>query len=98
MENLAVASLENNFELSGNYSQSQVLKADKYGWFKIQPKFLQRFLSAKWALFWLCWAGAMQGWFFSLFLHCKCVVIITLYGKRYLGSTEHIIISTYLPT
>lgn len=32
-----------------------------YGWFNIRPKFLQRFLSAKWALFWLCWAGAMQG-------------------------------------
>lgn len=32
-----------------------------YGWGKFQPKFLQGLLSAKWALFWLCWAGAMQG-------------------------------------
>jgi NRPS condensation-like uncharacterized protein len=26
-----------------------------------RPRWLQRFLSAKWVLFWLCWAGAMQG-------------------------------------
>lgn len=32
-----------------------------FGWFGIQPKFMQKFLSAKWALFWLCWAGALQG-------------------------------------
>lgn len=63
MDNLVVAPLPNNVEFSGSYNQSQVSKADKYGWFKIQPKFLQRFLSAKWALFWLCWAGAMQGLF-----------------------------------
>lgn len=32
-----------------------------FGWFGCRPKFLQTFLSAKWALFWLCWAGALQG-------------------------------------
>lgn len=32
-----------------------------FGWFGFQPKIFQTFLSAKWALFWLCWAGAMQG-------------------------------------
>lgn len=31
------------------------------GWWSFRPKCLQRFLSAKWALFWLCWAGAVQG-------------------------------------
>jgi hypothetical protein len=31
------------------------------GFGRWRPKWLQRFLSAKWALFWLCWAGAMQG-------------------------------------
>lgn len=88
MESLVVAPLPNNVELSGNYNQSQVVKADKYGWFKIQPKFLQRFLSAKWALFWLCWAGAMQGLFFDLWLHYTSIIVNRFYNKtRYLGET-----------
>lgn len=33
----------------------------QFGWLGCQPRFLQTFLSAKWALFWLCWAGALQG-------------------------------------
>lgn len=33
----------------------------KCGWFWFRPKYLQRFRTAKWALFWLCWTGAMQG-------------------------------------
>lgn len=32
-----------------------------FGWLKIRPKGLQGLLSPKWALFWLCWAGAVQG-------------------------------------
>lgn len=32
-----------------------------FGWFGYQPKCLQNLLSAKWALFWMCWAGALQG-------------------------------------
>lgn len=32
-----------------------------FGWLKYRPKQLQGFLSPKWALFWLCWAGAIQG-------------------------------------
>lgn len=31
------------------------------GWCFLRPKFLQRFRTAKWALFSLCWAGALQG-------------------------------------
>ncbi|KAJ6650086.1 hypothetical protein Bhyg_05330 [Pseudolycoriella hygida] len=31
-----------------------------YGLCGIKVKIFQRFLSAKWALFWLCWAGALQ--------------------------------------
>lgn len=33
------------------------------GWFSFRPKCLQRFMNPKWALFWLCWAGAVQGEF-----------------------------------
>lgn len=32
-----------------------------YGLCGFKVKIFQRFLSAKWALFWLCWAGALQG-------------------------------------
>lgn len=32
-----------------------------FGWCGYQPKSLQSLLSAKWALFWMCWAGALQG-------------------------------------
>ncbi|GBP12354.1 hypothetical protein EVAR_75787_1 [Eumeta japonica] len=30
------------------------------GWGSARPNWLQRFRTAKWALFWLCWAGALQ--------------------------------------
>lgn len=33
----------------------------RFGWSKWQPKCMQSLLSAKWALFWMCWAGALQG-------------------------------------
>lgn len=33
----------------------------QFGWLNFYPKLFERFLSAKWALFWLCWAGALQG-------------------------------------
>ena len=49
------SSVNNSVELNTSSYNCQ------YGWYKLRPKFLQRFLSAKWALFWLCWAGAMQG-------------------------------------
>ncbi|KAJ9593379.1 hypothetical protein L9F63_015083, partial [Diploptera punctata] len=30
------------------------------GWCFFRPRILQRFRTAKWVLFWLCWAGAVQ--------------------------------------
>lgn len=44
-------------------SPSSSLTSEKqyFGWFNCRPKFLQCLLSAKWALFWMCWAGALQG-------------------------------------
>lgn len=33
------------------------------GWFGVRPRWIQRFMTPKWALFWLCWAGAVQGEF-----------------------------------
>lgn len=39
--------------------------SDSYhcGWFGMRPRWIQQFLTPKWALFWLCWAGAVQGWY-----------------------------------
>lgn len=31
------------------------------GWLCFEPEVLQRFRTPKWVLFWLCWAGAVQG-------------------------------------
>uniref|UniRef100_A0A182MAI0 Uncharacterized protein n=1 Tax=Anopheles culicifacies TaxID=139723 RepID=A0A182MAI0_9DIPT len=31
------------------------------GWFALRPRWMERFMTPKWALFWLCWAGAVQG-------------------------------------
>uniref|UniRef100_A0A182VTG2 Uncharacterized protein n=1 Tax=Anopheles minimus TaxID=112268 RepID=A0A182VTG2_9DIPT len=30
------------------------------GWFALRPRWMERFMTPKWALFWLCWAGAVQ--------------------------------------
>ncbi|XP_008554726.1 solute carrier organic anion transporter family member 4A1 isoform X1 [Microplitis demolitor] len=55
------------------------------GWFKFRPKYLQKFRTAKWALFWLCWAGAMQGMVVNGFIN----VVITTIEKRFgLNSSE----------
>lgn len=53
----------NLIEKSIGSTSSDIIDADQYrfGWFKFQPKCLQSLLSAKWSLFWLCWAGALQG-------------------------------------
>lgn len=49
---------ENNHRIRDSELSEERLKC---GWFWLRPKSLQRFRTAKWALFWLCWAGAMQG-------------------------------------
>uniref|UniRef100_T1JNZ4 Solute carrier organic anion transporter family member n=1 Tax=Strigamia maritima TaxID=126957 RepID=T1JNZ4_STRMM len=54
-------------------------------WGFCRPKFLQRFRSARWVLFWLCWAGALQGMVVNGFVN----VIITTIERRFdLRSTE----------
>ncbi|CAH2103005.1 unnamed protein product [Euphydryas editha] len=42
----------------GEWSSERDLRC---GWGVLRPAWLQRFRTAKWALFWLCWAGAIQG-------------------------------------
>ncbi|XP_049876668.1 solute carrier organic anion transporter family member 4A1 [Pectinophora gossypiella] len=49
------------------------------GWGVLRPAWLQRFRTAKWALFWLCWAGAIQGMVVNGFVN----VVITTIEKRF---------------
>ncbi|XP_061708271.1 solute carrier organic anion transporter family member 4A1 [Cydia pomonella] len=49
------------------------------GWGALRPCWLQRFRTAKWALFWLCWAGAVQGMVVNGFVN----VVITTIEKRF---------------
>lgn len=51
-------------EQSGTVDATAALEEQqqqRYGWHRFQPQWLQRFCTAKWALFWLCWGGALQG-------------------------------------
>ncbi|XP_025992017.1 solute carrier organic anion transporter family member 4A1 isoform X2 [Solenopsis invicta] len=57
----------------------------KCGWFWFRPIYLQKFRTAKWALFWLCWAGAMQGMVVNGFIN---VVITTIERRFGLKSSE----------
>lgn len=49
-----------------------------FGWFGYQPKCLQKLLSAKWALFWMCWAGALQGKQLEINLIVSLIIIAIL--------------------
>ncbi|XP_033209479.1 solute carrier organic anion transporter family member 4A1 isoform X2 [Belonocnema kinseyi] len=49
------------------------------GWLRFRPGYLQKFRTAKWALFWLCWAGAMQG----LVVNGLINVVITTIERRF---------------
>lgn len=41
----------------------------KCGWFCLTPDCFQNFRTPKWVLFWLCWAGALQGKFYFLLIN-----------------------------
>ncbi|XP_055599366.1 solute carrier organic anion transporter family member 4A1 [Uranotaenia lowii] len=61
--------------------------ADVYhcGWFSFRPRWIQTFMTPKWALFWLCWAGAVQGLIVNGFIN---VVITTIERRFGLRSTQ----------
>ncbi|XP_043673485.1 solute carrier organic anion transporter family member 4A1 isoform X5 [Vespula pensylvanica] len=54
----------------------------KCGWFWFRPIYLQKFRTAKWALFWLCWAGAMQGMVVNGFVNVVITTIERRFGLR----------------
>lgn len=41
--------------------QVQVSDSTDIGWLKFRPMFLNRFMNARWMLFWLCWGSTLQG-------------------------------------
>ncbi|XP_013775144.1 solute carrier organic anion transporter family member 4A1-like [Limulus polyphemus] len=55
------------------------------GWFGIHPLCLQRFRTPRWVLFWICWAGALQGLIVNGFVN---VVITTIERRFNLKSRE----------
>uniref|UniRef100_A0AAG5DGR6 Solute carrier organic anion transporter family member n=2 Tax=Anopheles atroparvus TaxID=41427 RepID=A0AAG5DGR6_ANOAO len=55
------------------------------GWFGLRPKWMEVFMTPKWALFWLCWAGAVQGLVVNGFIN---VVITTIERRFGLRSTQ----------
>lgn len=54
----------------------------KCGWGVFRPRWLQRFRTAKWALFWLCWAGAIQGMVVNGFVNVVITTIERRFGLR----------------
>uniref|UniRef100_A0A1B0BLR6 Major facilitator superfamily (MFS) profile domain-containing protein n=1 Tax=Glossina palpalis gambiensis TaxID=67801 RepID=A0A1B0BLR6_9MUSC len=69
----------NDMEQKSSTTTGTFLSSHTIGWGKFRPKCLQRFCTAKWALFWLCWAGAMQG----LIVNGLINVVITTIEKRF---------------
>ncbi|CAH2049868.1 unnamed protein product, partial [Iphiclides podalirius] len=67
---------ETDSEGRGTQSGDHTLRC---GWGLFRPAWLQRFRTAKWALFWLCWAGAIQGMVVNGFVN----VVITTIEKRF---------------
>ncbi|XP_076361815.1 organic anion transporting polypeptide 26F isoform X2 [Tachypleus tridentatus] len=55
------------------------------GWFGIHPLCFQKFRTPRWVLFWLCWAGALQGLIVNGFVN---VVITTIERRFNLKSRE----------
>ncbi|KAK3926220.1 Solute carrier organic anion transporter family member 4A1 [Frankliniella fusca] len=52
------------------------------GWGCLQPDCLQRFRTAKWVLFWLCWAGGIQGMVVNGFVNVVITTIERRFGLR----------------
>ena len=51
----------NNEAVQNNYVSPEEEPSKGCGWWWFRPKCLQKKQTAKWVLFWLCWAGAVQG-------------------------------------
>lgn len=74
-----------------NPSGGEEEESEPCGWRSCQPKVCQRFRKPGWMLFWLCWAGAIQGMVVNGFIN----VVISTVERRYdMSSTESGIIAS----
>ncbi|KAL5014867.1 hypothetical protein ScPMuIL_009137 [Solemya velum] len=60
-------------------------ESEPCGWLHFRPSIFQKFRDPKWVLFWLCWAGAVQGMVVNGFVN---VNISSLERRFSLSSTE----------
>ncbi|XP_034668642.1 solute carrier organic anion transporter family member 4A1 [Drosophila subobscura] len=61
---------------------TDTLVDQRFGWCNFQPQWLQRFCTAKWALFWLCWGGALQGLIVNGLINVSISTIERRFGLR----------------
>ncbi|XP_064548833.1 solute carrier organic anion transporter family member 4A1 isoform X2 [Drosophila montana] len=67
---------------TGSGTDAAALEEQRFGWLRFQPQWLQRFCTAKWALFWLCWGGALQGLIVNGFVNVNISTIERRFGLR----------------
>ncbi|XP_041448356.1 solute carrier organic anion transporter family member 4A1 isoform X2 [Drosophila obscura] len=63
-------------------TDAALLLDQRFGWCSFQPQWLQRFCTAKWALFWLCWGGALQGLIVNGLINVSISTIERRFGLR----------------
>ncbi|EDW37341.1 GL26208 [Drosophila persimilis] len=63
-------------------TDAALLVDQRFGWCSFQPQWLQRFCTAKWALFWLCWGGALQGLIVNGLINVSISTIERRFGLR----------------
>lgn len=52
------------------------------GWGCLRPRWMQRFRTSKWILFWMCWAGGVQGMVVNGFVNVVITTIERRFGLR----------------
>ncbi|XP_030377151.1 solute carrier organic anion transporter family member 4A1 [Scaptodrosophila lebanonensis] len=67
---------------SAESNSTCVLAEQRFGWQGFRPQWLQRFATAKWALFWLCICGALQGLIVNGFINVVISTIERRFGLR----------------
>ncbi|XP_017095879.3 solute carrier organic anion transporter family member 4A1 isoform X1 [Drosophila bipectinata] len=68
--------------VSGASQDMDDLAEQRFGWCGWHPQWLQRFCTAKWALFWLCWGGALQGLLVNGLINVSISTIERRFGLR----------------
>ncbi|XP_049549041.1 solute carrier organic anion transporter family member 4A1 [Anopheles darlingi] len=85
VETFSPANVEDGTSCIVTKANDQPPRSYHCGWFGLHPNWMKRFMTPKWALFWLCWAGAVQGLVVNGFIN---VVITTIERRFGLRSTQ----------